>query len=180
MKKSTNGLGFTIIELIVVVTVVGILAAITVVSYSAAQGRARDTTRRADIANITKALEQYYDDNGSYPTTSGASSTIQSYWYLSTATGWTSTLATALNGIISPLPVDPRNNGSFVTARQFSYAYFSGTGCGKSPGQWYVLLYEFEASDKEKFTDGTATACVANDGDTFFNTYGASYYRVVR
>lgn len=60
--------GFTIVELIVVITAVAILASIGVVSYAGLQTRARDDERLADINTMAAALETYYEQKGSYPT----------------------------------------------------------------------------------------------------------------
>lgn len=59
--------GFTIVELLIVIVVIGILAAITIVAYNGVQQRARDVTRTSDISGIQKALELYRVDNGIYP-----------------------------------------------------------------------------------------------------------------
>lgn len=69
--------GFTLIELMVVVAIIGILMAAGIIAFSGAQRNARDAKRRADIDGISKALEQYYMNNGAYPATSGA---ITSYF----------------------------------------------------------------------------------------------------
>jgi len=70
MRKSKSG--FTIIELLVVVVVIGILAGITLVAYNGTQARSRDARRKTDVANIIKAMELYYSDNGQYPVPTGA------------------------------------------------------------------------------------------------------------
>lgn len=67
MRKTING--FTIVELLVVIVVIGILATITVVSYNGVHTRARATAAIAKLDIINKALEQYYALNESYPTT---------------------------------------------------------------------------------------------------------------
>lgn len=59
--------GFTIVEIIIVITVIGILAGIGIVSYSGMQTRARDTERKADIDSVVSALETYYEQFGKYP-----------------------------------------------------------------------------------------------------------------
>lgn len=61
--------GFTIVELLIVIVVIGILAAIVIVAYNGVQQRARDARRLTDIQSVSKALQYYYADNGSYPTT---------------------------------------------------------------------------------------------------------------
>ncbi|MBC7869077.1 prepilin-type N-terminal cleavage/methylation domain-containing protein [Candidatus Saccharibacteria bacterium] len=60
--------GFTIVELLIVIVVIGVLASISIVAYSGVQSKARDTVRSNDIAQVKKAIELYYVDNGSYPT----------------------------------------------------------------------------------------------------------------
>lgn len=61
--------GFTIVEIVVVITAIAILAGIGMVSYSAMQVRARDTERTADIDVMSAALETYYERFGKYPDT---------------------------------------------------------------------------------------------------------------
>lgn len=58
--------GFTIVELLIVIVVIAILAAIAIVSYSGIQQRARDTERKSDLANLAKVISVYKVDNGSY------------------------------------------------------------------------------------------------------------------
>ncbi len=60
--------GFTIVELLIVIVVIAILAAITIVAYNGIQQRARDSQRKSAVAAIQKALEMYRVDNGGYPT----------------------------------------------------------------------------------------------------------------
>jgi len=56
--------GFTIVELLIVIVVIAILAAISIVAYNGVQTRARDTIRKNDVAAIVKAIELYKADNG--------------------------------------------------------------------------------------------------------------------
>lgn len=59
--------GFTIVELLIVIVVIAILAAITIVAYNGIQQRARDNARISKIQGIAKAIELYKVDNGRYP-----------------------------------------------------------------------------------------------------------------
>lgn len=65
MGRNTNG--FTIVELLIVIVVVGILAALTVVGYSGMREKAMKSLLMADIAQITKKVEEYKIVNGSPP-----------------------------------------------------------------------------------------------------------------
>jgi prepilin-type N-terminal cleavage/methylation domain-containing protein len=65
--------GFTIVELLIVIVVIGILAAITIVAYNGVQDRANDTRRQSDISNVQTIVEKYAAENGTYPSTGGLS-----------------------------------------------------------------------------------------------------------
>jgi prepilin-type N-terminal cleavage/methylation domain-containing protein len=60
--------GFTIVELLIVIVVIGILAAITIVAYNGIQARANAVTLQADLSNAAKKLKLYQVDYGYYPT----------------------------------------------------------------------------------------------------------------
>jgi uncharacterized protein (TIGR02145 family)/prepilin-type N-terminal cleavage/methylation domain-containing protein len=70
-KPKTNQLGFTIVELLVVIVVIGILAAITIVSYTGITAKANESSIKSELANASKKLSMYYAQYESYPTTSG-------------------------------------------------------------------------------------------------------------
>lgn len=60
-------LGFTLLELLVVISVIAILIGLSTASFSTAQRKGRDTKRRADIKAMQNAFEQYFSLNsGSY------------------------------------------------------------------------------------------------------------------
>lgn len=59
--------GFTLIELMVVMVVIGILAGLTLTGFAAARKTARDGQRKADLEQIRSALEMCRSDTGSYP-----------------------------------------------------------------------------------------------------------------
>ncbi len=61
--------GFTMIEILVVVTIIGLLAGVGAVSYSQFVKKARDARRQADLENVRSALEQYRSDVETYPIT---------------------------------------------------------------------------------------------------------------
>lgn len=59
--------GFTIVELLIVIVVIGILATLVIVTFSGVQQKARDTKRETDVKALASQLEVYYANNGSYP-----------------------------------------------------------------------------------------------------------------
>lgn len=66
MKKS-----FTLIEILVVATIVALLAAAAFVSYSQFSKQARDARRKTDLEQVRAALEMYRSNNDTYPTDLG-------------------------------------------------------------------------------------------------------------
>src|SRR3989344_4760025 len=65
-KKASEG--FTIVELLIVIVVIGILSALVVVTYSGIQQKARDTERKTDLGALYSKLEEYQAENAKYPT----------------------------------------------------------------------------------------------------------------
>jgi general secretion pathway protein G len=59
--------GFTLIELIVVVTIIGILAGIAVINVRTAQRKAREGALRENLSQMRKALDNFYADKQHYP-----------------------------------------------------------------------------------------------------------------
>ncbi len=59
--------GFTIIELLVVISIIGTMSSIVLSVLNNAQAKARDSKRVQMLTEIQKALELYYDDHGQYP-----------------------------------------------------------------------------------------------------------------
>ncbi len=60
--------GFTIVELLIVIVVIGILAAISIVAYNGVTQKARDDQRLADARNIVNAAASYQAERGNWPT----------------------------------------------------------------------------------------------------------------
>jgi len=67
-SNSSTSPAFTIVELLVVIVVIGILAAITIVSYTGIQTKAATASLQSDLANVSQQLKLYYVDHGIYPT----------------------------------------------------------------------------------------------------------------
>ena len=63
--------GFTIVELLIVIVVIGILAAISIVVYNGIQNRAVDTATKSDVSNAAKQLKMSKVTSGNYPASEG-------------------------------------------------------------------------------------------------------------
>ncbi|MGB3945217.1 MAG: prepilin-type N-terminal cleavage/methylation domain-containing protein [Candidatus Saccharimonadales bacterium] len=122
--------GFTIVELLIVIVVIGILAAITIVAYGNVSSRARDSARSEDISGVMKAIELYRLDNGVYPNPCGGNDVGCALAGLSTY---------LVPTFISRLPTDP-GNGS-------AYQYVKGPDANQSYG--ILVDYENQAQCKK-------------------------------
>jgi len=72
--------GFTMIELLIVIAILAILTVLGISSFSTSQMKSRDARRKADLENIAKALETYYNDHGEYPISSGNTGIAGQVW----------------------------------------------------------------------------------------------------
>lgn len=118
--------GFTLVELLVVISIIAILSVVGITVFSGVQKNARDAKRRGDIDAIAKALEQYKAQNGSYPVDNGCSNWNSLVWGNGLATG----LTALVPGYIASLPDDPRDvhndvNCSNNCAGEFGECYSS-------------------------------------------------------
>ena len=67
MKYTRKSVGFTLIEIVVVIAIMGVLTLIVYSSFDASKAQSRDQKRISDISAIQLALEQYFNKNGVYP-----------------------------------------------------------------------------------------------------------------
>jgi general secretion pathway protein G len=63
--KKTNG--FTLIEILVVMVIIGVLTSIAIASFTGTQKKSRDAQRKSDLRQIGISLESYYNDKKIYP-----------------------------------------------------------------------------------------------------------------
>jgi general secretion pathway protein G len=97
--------GFTLVEIMVVVVIIGILGMLVVPKLLGRTGEARVTAARTDIATLMQALKLYKLDNQRYPTTEqGLQALIQKPTTGPAANGWKE------GGYVEKLPKDPWNN----------------------------------------------------------------------
>jgi len=152
LKQKEQQTGFTLIELLVVVSIIGLLASVLLVAVNKTRIKARDAKRVADIAQIQKALELYYDDNGQYPPSGGADYP-NGVWSNSTDDSW-NTLQGYLQKYLSKLPHDPSEVGPFNspvehwgnTGGAYSYESSYAEGNCKS-NMYYDIVYRLETAN---------------------------------
>lgn len=67
LNKKQIKSGFTIVELLIVIVVIGILAALVITTYNGIQQKGRDTKRKTDLKALQSKVEEYYVNNTRYP-----------------------------------------------------------------------------------------------------------------
>lgn len=67
MISQSKQKGFTIVELLIVIVVIGILAAISIVAYNNVTQKARDDGRLSDARNIVNAAASFHAEEGTWP-----------------------------------------------------------------------------------------------------------------
>ena len=110
--------GFTLIELLVVIAIIGLLASVVLLALNDSRQKSRVAKRVADLAQIAKALEVYYNDNNHYPisgTTNSVCTGAGTYNQVSA----NNVIPGLVPNYISSIPVDPSSDG--VTKNCYIY-----------------------------------------------------------
>jgi general secretion pathway protein G len=130
MKRRHKGEnGFTLIEIMVVILILGLLATLVVQSLRGATDKAKRTKAMADIAEMKTALDRYYIDNGSYPTTDqGLQALVSPPGSGNIPTNYEE------GGYIQKVPLDPWGNPYFYQSDGSSYTLKSFGADGAEGG----------------------------------------------
>jgi type II secretion system protein G len=80
MKIKNSKAGFTMIELLIVIVILAILAAVGIGSFMSSQIKSRDSARKTDLQNVARAIELYYNDKGGYPIDTGKTGILGMLW----------------------------------------------------------------------------------------------------
>jgi prepilin-type N-terminal cleavage/methylation domain-containing protein len=109
----TSRKGFTLVELLIVVAIIGILASVVIVGLAPTQRSGRDARRISDIRQVQTALELYYAKCGYYPGTTQAAAACGAFSQLTNDWG---EMASALIGSgigVTNIPNDPLAGKSY-------------------------------------------------------------------
>jgi type II secretion system protein G len=150
MKK-----GFTLIEIMVVIAILGVLITMISGSFIASQKKSRDLKRKSDIVQVGKALELYYNDQNRYPsanngTLTGCGDPSATLTDCPWGSAWSNTATNPETIYMSSLPTDPLTGQSYYYDSDATGTYY----------QIYARLENTEDSDVHK--DGTAVQTFQN------------------
>lgn len=120
-KKSK---GFTIVELLIVIIVIGILATLVIALFTSAKKKARDSQRQTDIVALQGYIEGYYAETGKYPTLANINDST-----------WRGTNMEGLDPAALADPKDPTSQTLVATTTTNRYLYaVTPNGCDNGAG----------------------------------------------
>ncbi len=163
MNIHKRNAGFTLLELLIAMIILAILAAMITGYFFTSLKKGRDARRKADLEQIQKAVEMYYEDNKSYPT--------------STSISFGGQLCHP-NGCSTKIYMQKVSDDPSTPSKSYSYVQFgSGTGYGLYAcleNNQQILPYvstsfgSFSCTTQCKQPDGspTTTGCIWGISDT--------------
>lgn len=183
MARSTKRAGFTIVELLIVVVVIAILAAITIVAYNGIQQTARDSIRKNDIANVAKALHLYNvkkNDLFIDTNTCGRMGTGEGWLSHRSSLGGATSYARSVtdclkdDGFIQQDIIDPSgctDNVRMAKCDIPTTAYMK-VNCTSGGSEYVYLIARLEGETNPKPADLDSTNCPY---DYWYDMYGMTY-----
>jgi prepilin-type N-terminal cleavage/methylation domain-containing protein len=162
-------LGFTIVEILVVVSIIAVLASIVIVAYFGITNRSHDTAVQKDLAATAKAIELYKVDssNNRYPTSSTHLSTMRSdgKYQIKASRG---SYMDSVNNFVYCI-----NNGSGSTNAGTSYALAARSKSGKA---FYTSGSSGAVTEMSgSWSSTSATLCGSIDSDLATGAWGYAY-----
>ena len=175
--KTHKNKGFTLIELMMVISIISLLSSIVLASLSQAGKRSRDAVRLSDIKQIRNAIELYINDNKHAPFLNGCDQSNPDFGfnckaYSSDSSGDTTPswiiLGTQLSNSIKKLPFDVlgKSNSSFSPGNYYRYIYYAPgyvkaicnraisagkvSSCDSGDSDYAITLEAFESSGNKK------------------------------
>ncbi len=156
LKKRDQG--FTIVELLIVIVVIGILALLVITTYSGIQAKARNSKRASDVKSLQTQIEAFFSQNGYYPNLTDMNSNA-----------WLTANMKSLDQNALVDPSNPNQSKTLVTApvaKSYAYAVTdsSGNSCEGAVGSGadqncakYTLTATYEGT-----VNGQSTAVAQN------------------
>jgi general secretion pathway protein G len=122
--------GFTLIEILVVVVIIGIIASLVVPNFVGRDDQARVAAAKNDLRAIANALEMYRMDNGHYPSTAQGLEAL-----VTRPSGFPEPRNYNESGYLRRNPVDPWNNAFVYASNGRSFELFSLGANGREGGE---------------------------------------------
>lgn len=141
MKKVFSQKGFTLVELLVVISVIGVISTVALTSITNAGRRARDAKRLADMKQIRNALEVYKTTYGYYPANSDGGDSCGGWdvGFVGGSTGGDTFIQPLVtSGILTRVTGDPKGTACGDAYRYYRYGA-GGAGCDATLGDFYVI-----------------------------------------
>lgn len=156
LKARKNSKGFTLIEFLIVVAIIGLIAILVILLLIRNITKANDAKRKADIVKISTALEDYYGDNNCYPDPSVFSECGSE----------------ALKPYLDTIPCDP--------VYKYPYCYFAEdetptSGCYQKYRALATLKFFKDPDIKSLGCDGTGYCGWETECSADANRYGFNY-----
>ena len=130
MLNMNRSAGFTLIEIMVVVVILGILGGLVVQNIFGRTDQARVVAAQADIESISSALELYRLDNGNYPSTDQGLDAL-----VNAPSGFPEARRWSPEGYLKSLPIDPWDEPYLYFSEERSYDVYSYGADRKEGGE---------------------------------------------
>ncbi len=159
LRRMHDNQSFTLIELLIVVAIIGILAALIIVSLNTILPRARDAQRKAALNEIQKALAEFYINHGYYPGEQSFPPPTGGWWENISNTAYGAEMYNDMLSYMSSVPQDPLYG---KTSEDYMYVSGNiGSAVSLNPGtyQHYWIGAHMELS-----SDYTATTATVSSG----------------
>lgn len=137
--------GFTIVELLIVIVVISILAALVIVAYTNVQAKASYSHMRSDMETLKKELEVYKVNTGTYPDSSACANV--NYNYQSGWCGWDQGTGNSFIPGLVPTYVSATPNLDAGLPQRDSYLYQSRAADDTNPGAARYELIRFRGGE---------------------------------
>jgi prepilin-type N-terminal cleavage/methylation domain-containing protein len=151
--------GFTVIELLLVIAIIGLIAVVAVYGIDQARKRSRDTFRLADMRQLGQALQLYLDDRRAYPPPSNDGEACDGW---DTSADGVFLQALVDGGYVNNPVTDPNRNAECGNYRYFVYPSGFG-GCDPTQGRFYVLEVDGFEATSGRHPDSPGFACADRD-----------------